>query len=200
MHLRHFKDIEYREIKRNVKYVRIEVKWPYEVYVVGDSPESMSNYLCKKYNWVKRKMQYLRGVYKSATIKKNHMPYFGRWYPKEDFKRRKGDFRKPLKIYAEAYAQRLGEDRKIKIKKMITKHASCNSGTIYISQYLSMLPKNLIEYVIFHEHVHKYEKSHNAKFWNIIERKYPDYQKYEGDLAVWWGRVRKVLNGCCVKI
>jgi len=199
MHLKQFKDIEYIEHQRDVKYTRIEIKWPSQVNVIGNNKKQMTNYITKKYNWIKTKKQKLDKIYEEATIIENHIPYFGKWYSVEEFNQQsktkiRKNLRDPLKIYSEIHAQKLGEKRQIKIKKMITKHASCNKKTIYLSQYLSMLPKELIQYVIFHEYTHMYEKSHNKKFWKIIQEKYKNYEQYEKQLAVWWGRVRKLIN------
>lgn len=197
MHLKQFKDIEYTEHQRDVKYTRIEIKWPSKINVIGTDKKQMNLYLEKKYNWIINKKQKLDKIYEQATIIENHIPYFGKWYSMEEInnqsetKKRK-NLREPLRIYSEIFAQQIGEKRQIKIKKMITKHASCNKQTIYLSQYLSMLPKELIQYVIFHEYAHLYVKSHNKQFWKIIQQKYKNYEKYEKELAIWWNRVRKL--------
>jgi len=39
-----------------------------------------------------------------------------------------------------------------------------------------------VEYIVYHEITHSIERKHNQNFWNIINKKFPDYQTKEKDL------------------
>ncbi len=51
---------------------------------------------------------------------------------------------------------------------------------------MKYLPQHLIEYIIFHEIIHVIEKKHNNRFWEIIEKRYKDYQGLERELFEYW--------------
>ncbi|MFX1258495.1 MAG: M48 family metallopeptidase [Promethearchaeota archaeon] len=48
---------------------------------------------------------------------------------------------------------------------------------------LISLPKDLIEYIVFHEISHINNKSHNANFWKTISKFFPDYKQKEQQLT-----------------
>lgn len=75
---------------------------------------------------------------------------------------------------------------KIYFRKMKTKWASCSSKkNLTINTLLRYLPKDLIEYVIYHEMAHLVEKRHNERFWKIISHRFPDYKKVEKELFIY---------------
>ncbi len=51
---------------------------------------------------------------------------------------------------------------------------------------MKYLPDYLIHYVIFHETMHLIEKRHNDRFWNLISRKYKNFQEKEKELFTYW--------------
>lgn len=53
------------------------------------------------------------------------------------------------------------------------------------------LPAHLIKYVIYHEAAHLIEKRHNARNWELIEKKFKNYQKIERDMFVYWFEINK---------
>jgi len=55
------------------------------------------------------------------------------------------------------------------------------------------LPERLIEYVIFHEMAHSWERKHNERFWNAVSKKFKDHQKREKELLVHWFLVQKII-------
>ena len=65
---------------------------------------------------------------------------------------------------------------------------------ITVNTLTKYLPQDLIEYIIYHEIVHSIERRHNEKFWNIITKKYPDYQNKERDLLTYWFIIQKTIN------
>jgi predicted metal-dependent hydrolase len=73
---------------------------------------------------------------------------------------------------------------------MKTKWASCSTKkNLTINRLMRYLPEHLLEYIIFHEIVHLFEKQHNDRFWEIVAGEYPAYEEIEKDLFVYWFRL-----------
>ena len=73
------------------------------------------------------------------------------------------------------------EDYAIKI--MNGKIAKCEDGKITISPELMQYKREIIEYVVAHEFCHLKYKSHGKRFYQIIEKYIPDYNKYEKEIS-----------------
>ena len=66
----------------------------------------------------------------------------------------------------------------LKIKSFKSRWGSCDSrGEILLNWKLIMLPPKVIDYVIIHELSHIRISNHSKDFWNLVEEKYPEYQK-----------------------
>ncbi|MEM2916378.1 MAG: M48 family metallopeptidase [Candidatus Woesearchaeota archaeon] len=84
---------------------------------------------------------------------------------------------------------------KVCFKRLKSKWASCSSSrNLTINTILQYLPKQLIEYVLYHEIVHLLERKHNKEFWKIIGKKFKDYSKKEKELFVYWFLAQQKLN------
>ncbi|MFR5601532.1 MAG: M48 family metallopeptidase [Lachnospiraceae bacterium] len=72
-----------------------------------------------------------------------------------------------------------------RLRNMKTRWGSCNirEARICLNTKLAKKPPQCLEYVITHELVHLYEGSHNARFWELMTRFYPQ-----------WKSARKRLN------
>ncbi len=76
---------------------------------------------------------------------------------------------------------------KIGFRRMRTKWASCNSKrNISINNLMKDMPRELIDYVTYHEVAHLRQMRHNAKFWAIIAKKFPHYKELEKELSIYW--------------
>ncbi len=66
-----------------------------------------------------------------------------------------------------------------RIKNMKTRWGSCNikERRIWISLKLTQKPAECLEYVIIHELTHLLEKSHNRRFYNLLEGFYPKWKE-----------------------
>lgn len=66
-----------------------------------------------------------------------------------------------------------------RIKNMKTRWGSCNikDRRIWISLKLAQKPKECLEYVIIHELTHLLEKSHNRKFYTLLEGFCPKWKE-----------------------
>ncbi len=72
----------------------------------------------------------------------------------------------------------------MRVKKMKTKWGSCNpeSGRIWINLELIKKPKKHLEYVVVHELIHLLEPSHNENFVRLLQRYFPQWEKYRTEL------------------
>ena len=73
------------------------------------------------------------------------------------------------------------EDYAIKI--MNGKIAKCEDGKITINPELMQYKREIIEYVVAHEFCHLKYKSLGKRFYQIIEKYIPDYNKYEKEIS-----------------
>lgn len=73
----------------------------------------------------------------------------------------------------------------LKIRKMKTRWGVCNTknNNITLNYYLYKYDIECLDYVIVHELSHFIEGNHSKKFWNIVEKYYPNYKE-----------IRKKLN------
>ena len=68
---------------------------------------------------------------------------------------------------------------KFSIKHLKSRWGSCSKeSNLSFNYLLSMLPFDVIDYIIVHELVHLVEFSHSRKFWQRVEAQVPDYKKY----------------------
>ena len=76
----------------------------------------------------------------------------------------------------------------LKIRKMTSRWGVCNTKIHQITLNLELMHYNIecLNYVIVHELSHLIEANHSKKFWNIVEKYYPDYKS-----------IRKKLRDSC---
>ncbi|MBC7076952.1 MAG: M48 family metallopeptidase, partial [Synergistales bacterium] len=68
------------------------------------------------------------------------------------------------------------------------------NNNLTVNTLLKYLPEDLISYVIFHETAHSVERKHNTNFWELVKRKYPDYQVKEEKLLTYWFLIQEITN------
>jgi len=109
-------------------------------------------------------------------------------------KREQADFRQLVWEFAEASSKELGVGfYKIRFKKLHERWASCDTGgDLTVNTLLKKLPDELIEFVIFHEIVHRLEMNHGKNFWKLIKQRYPDHKRIDMELFVYWLMVEKI--------
>jgi len=175
-------NIPYKVSHRNVKYPRLEFKTG-ELLVVlplGTAPDIL---LDKYKHWIIRQFNFIKGCLEKTKDKKLIM-------------RSEEEFRELIYSLAKETSKELRvELNHIYFRKMRTKWASLSPAkNLTVNRWVKYLPEYLIRYVIFHELTHIIEKRHNEKFWNIISRKFENYQKMEKEMFIYWFLVSKYLK------
>jgi predicted metal-dependent hydrolase len=107
------------------------------------------------------------------------------------------ELRNLIHTLAQNYQRELNAQiNKIYFKKMKTKWAShSQNNNLTINTLLKYLPQTQIEYVTYHELAHaKQGRKHDENFWNLINRKFKNYQTLENDLLTYWFLIQQNLR------
>jgi predicted metal-dependent hydrolase len=98
--------------------------------------------------------------------------------------RRIGDYlrrvaARELNAAARRYADELGVAiKRISIRDQSSRWGSCsNAGVLSFSWRLILAPPHVLDYLAAHEVAHLIELNHSARFWRLVERIYPDYER-----------------------
>jgi len=76
----------------------------------------------------------------------------------------------------------------LKIRNMSRRWGSfLNKEQVALNPKLIHAPKDCIDYVIIHELCHMRYKNHNKKFWDLLEKKHPKWQKVKDKLEFRFG-------------
>jgi hypothetical protein len=169
-------DVEYKVIRRNIKYPRLEFKTGNLLLVLPEDYSEPSEIIEKHKDWIYQRDSIIKKALKDAQRKNLNL------------QRTVEELRDLVYSAAEEFSKELKLDiNKIYLKKMRSKWASCSSRkNLTVNTALRYLPESLIKYVVFHEMIHLIERKHTGRFWGIISQKFTDYQKKENDLLVYW--------------
>jgi predicted metal-dependent hydrolase len=97
-----------------------------------------------------------------------------------------------LKELTEDNGMELYGNLKVEVADMDTL-ALLKGNKIYINVEARRYPKFVLKYIIAHELAHLIVKRHTKKFWEIVKRIYPEYEKGREELLKmsWLERSRK---------
>lgn len=74
---------------------------------------------------------------------------------------------------------------KINIKNQKTRWGSCSKkGNLNFNYKIALLPVRISDYIIVHEICHLGEFNHSKKFWKLVSKAIPDYQKIKDELRM----------------
>ncbi len=98
--------------------------------------------------------------------------------------RRIGDYlrrsaARELEAAARRYAEALGVAiKRISIRDQSSRWGSCsNTGVLSFSWRLILAPPYVLDYLAAHEVAHLVELNHSPRFWRLVERIYPDFER-----------------------
>ncbi len=165
--------MEYKIIVRKVKVPRVEMR-DGEIRVIV-SPEIDPSVVIKKArSWIERKIKEQEIMKKEAerlSIIKRSDEEFKNYVLKrvEDFSREIG-----VKVNA------------VRFRKMKTRWGSCSPrGRISVNTLLRYLPLELIDYVLFHEVLHRRYMNHGPAFKREISKRFPNWKEKERLLSLY---------------
>lgn len=173
-------DLEYHLIYRKVKYARLEIKDGDIRLIMPDGSLNHEEIIRKHQEWIHKKLSYREKQFEEA--KKVAI--------NDD--RSREEFQDLVISYMEKKLKEMQlQVNKVRFRRMKSRWGSCSAeGNISLNTRLRYLPTSLIEYVVFHELAHLVERKHDKNFWNIIRQEFPDYKEWEGELALFWLRVK----------
>jgi predicted metal-dependent hydrolase len=170
-------DIEYQTIYRDIRYPRLEFKTGKLRLVLPLNSKEDTNILEKHKRWINEKNS---KIIKALEESKN----------KKLVKRTESNFEKIVKIYCKKFGV-----KEVYFKEMDSKWASCSSsGKLNFNILMKYLPKQLIDYIIYHEITHLSQRKHNPLFWDLIKKRFKDYTSKEKDLFVYWFLIQRKVR------
>ena len=108
----------------------------------------------------------------------------------EHLARRLRDFlKREAKRDLEAASRRYADALSVKIKRIVVRDqtsrwGSCTAdGTLSYSWRLILAPPHVLDYLAAHEVAHLIEMNHSARFWRVVTRICPDWERAKGWLT-----------------
>lgn len=176
--------IKYEIVHRNIKYPRLEFKNGKLLLVLPKDHTDFGDIIEKHKGWIFKRNSDIAAALEKAQKRKL------------DLKRTDEE----LKELISSIVEDISSDLKINIndiyfRRMKSKWGSCSPDkNLTINKLLKYLPRDLIEYVIFHEMIHLIERKHNGHFWKIIASKFDNYEEKEKELFEYWFLIQKVMK------
>ena len=177
------KEIEYEVSYRNIKYPRLEFKTGKLLLVLPKNYRDEKKLLEKHKDWIYKKSQIIEEARRRTKKMKIE-------------KRNEEELKSLIKELVKNFSDELRvEVNRVYFRQLKSKWGSCsNKRNLSFNTMLKYLPYDLIKYVVFHEITHLKEGNHNKKFWEIIGKKFRDYEKRERDLLAYWFLLQEIKN------
>ena len=103
----------------------------------------------------------------------------------------KAEARQAIAPRARAHAAALGRPvGRITVRDTASRWGSCSArGDLSFSWRLVLAPESVLAYVVAHEAAHLVEMNHSARFWRLVERLMPGYERERAWLKRHGGRL-----------
>jgi len=101
-----------------------------------------------------------------------------------------------MKVEVEKYALLKAQELNVKYSRISVKDTSSRWGSCSSSRALSfswrliLAPRNVMEYVIVHELCHLIEMNHSHRFWNLVDKTYPEHH----EARLWLKKNGRILH------
>lgn len=137
--------------------------------------DEAQKFLRKNIAWVKKRL---------AAYKKVRDKLYTPGGTREDYEARKEEARKfvttRLAYFNEFYRFKYG---RVSIRNQRTRWGSCSiDGNLSFNYKIIALPIRMADYIIVHELCHVGEFNHSEKFWRLVGKAIPEYQKIRKQL------------------
>lgn len=162
-------EVEYSVDYRKVKYIRYELKRGKLLIILPKrSKVDIEETIHKKDSWIYKKIiEYNKEKEHLSNITRDmHLVH-----------RTLSELRDLVDVYVEKYEKILNvKVNRLQFRDTVYKWGSCSSlGNVTLSKNLSFLPDRLVEYIVYHEMAHIIVLNHSDKFFEIIQREFPNY-------------------------
>jgi len=173
--------IQYLLDYRDVIHPRLEFKTGTLQIILPRTYQNEKHTLEKYQRWIRRKENIIKKALEEAKT------------TNIDLQRTEKDLKHLIQKLAIDYQKELGVNiKRILFRKMKTKWASYSpNGNLTINTLTKYLPESTIQYILYHEITHAVERKHNYRFWQIVARKFPDWQTKEKNLLSHWFLIQK---------
>lgn len=171
--------MEYSVIRSKRKSVSIEIKNG-EVLVRAPKrlkDKEIEKFILIKKLWIEKHLE----KYKDRQEKLKDLTPFS----DEEIKSFTLEAKKIIPERVKFYAEKLGVTYgRITIRHQKTRWGSCSSkGNLNFNCLLVLFPIEVMDSVIVHELCHRKQMNHSAKFYEEIEKVFPEYRKYHKFLS-----------------
>ena len=169
-------ELEYYVEFRNVKYIRYELRrGKLRLIVPKRNKDDVEEFIHKKDKWLYKKLKEYYDDEKKLSEETKSMNLS---------QRSMSELKHMVSLFIEKYEKQLNvKVNRLQYRDMVHKWGSCSSlRNITLSRDLRYLPDNLVSYIVYHELTHIIVLAHNDKFYEIIEKEFPDYREYDEDL------------------
>ena len=176
--------INYQVSYRQIRYPRLEFKSGDLLVVLPKSGINVDEFIKKHERWIINKTGIIKQAVEEAKVRKLQMRPI-------DY-----NFKSLVSSLSLDFCREYGfKVNKLYIRRMNSKWASYSKrGNLTVNILLKYLPDSLINYVIFHEVAHSFEREHNKRFWRILSKKFPTYRNFENDLLVYWFLIKQTQS------
>lgn len=168
-----FENAEVSVIRSGRKTVSIQVK-PNEVIIRAPmrmKEKEIEKFVESKRNWIEK---HLKSLSEKQKALENIEPYSD-----EEISSFIKKAKEIIPKKVEFYADKIGVTyNRITIRCQRTRWGSCSSkGNLNFNCLLVLLPDEIIDSVIVHELCHRKHMNHSAKFYEEVEKVFPEYRK-----------------------
>lgn len=173
MNTTEFENAKFTVIKSKRKTISIQVK-PHEVTVRAPTAMKQSEiekFVQTKRGWIEK---HLKALAEKQKLLQNTEPY-----TEEEIRSFAAKAKEIIPPKVKFYADKIGVTyNRITIRCQHTRWGSCSSkGNLNFNCLLVLLPDEVIDSVVVHELCHRKQMNHSAKFYEEIEKFFPDYSR-----------------------
>ena len=168
-------DIEYKIIRSKRKSIGLEIRPDCQILV--RAPYFVSNAQIEKFvkeheAWIAKHLEKVR---KQAELKET-----AEKLSEEEIKKLADQAVKYIPQRVAYYAEKIGVTYgRINIRNQKTRWGSCSAkGNLNFNCLLMLTPPEVIDSVVVHELCHRKEMNHSKKFYEEIDRVFPEYKKW----------------------